>query len=251
MLAKTFFVPIALLFVLPSTATPGFAAPDLSLKTAAVTPADPAWRQNLPHDPEAATEAYLARLPRAAKERSNQYFEGGYWLQLWDFLLAIVIALAILETGTSARVRDWTEKKTRSSIFRIALYIVLYTVLVAALSFPLNVYENFFREHRYGLLNQNFPGWFKEQGISLAVQVVINTLLLGCIYGVVRRLKKSWQIWGAIITTAFLVLILAIGPVFISPLFNRYQPLAESPIKSAILSLARANGIPATDGIRV
>jgi STE24 endopeptidase len=40
---------------------------------------------------------------------------------------------------------------------------------------------------------------------------------------------------------------LAIAPVFIAPLFNQYKSLADTPIKREILSLARANGIPATD----
>jgi STE24 endopeptidase len=43
----------------------------------------------------------------------------------------------------------------------------------------------------------------------------------------------------------FLVLALFIGPVFISPLFNEYQPLPDGKVKDAILSMARANGVPA------
>src|ERR1039458_3697149 len=35
---------------------------------------------------EAATDAYMARIPASARARSNAYFEGGYWLILWDFL---------------------------------------------------------------------------------------------------------------------------------------------------------------------
>jgi len=37
-------------------------------------------------DPVAATEAYLARLSPEQREKSDSYFEGGYWLILWDFL---------------------------------------------------------------------------------------------------------------------------------------------------------------------
>jgi hypothetical protein len=37
---------------------------------------------------DAATEAYMAMIPPAATARSNAYFEGGYWLILWDFLYA-------------------------------------------------------------------------------------------------------------------------------------------------------------------
>ena len=34
-------------------------------------------------------------------------------------------------------------------------------------------------------------------------------------------------------------------PLFIAPLFNHYSPLPESPLKAQILSVARANDIPA------
>jgi hypothetical protein len=35
---------------------------------------------------EAATNAYLAQIPANARARSDAYFEGGYWMILWDFL---------------------------------------------------------------------------------------------------------------------------------------------------------------------
>ena len=38
-------------------------------------------------DVRAAVDTYLAKMPPAQRARSDAYFEGGYWLQLWDFLL--------------------------------------------------------------------------------------------------------------------------------------------------------------------
>ncbi|MDQ6679091.1 MAG: hypothetical protein M3Z09_17545, partial [Acidobacteriota bacterium] len=35
---------------------------------------------------ETATRAYLATVSGDKKARSDAYFEGGYWLILWDFL---------------------------------------------------------------------------------------------------------------------------------------------------------------------
>src|ERR1700761_7499464 len=61
-------------------------------------------------DADAATEAYMAYMPPAAVERSNAYFEGGYWLILWDFLVALAVAWLYLGTGLSRRIRDWTER---------------------------------------------------------------------------------------------------------------------------------------------
>src|SRR5450631_705335 len=56
---------------------------------------------------DAATQAYLEMIPPAAKARSDAYFEGGYWLVLWDFLYASAIYLILLQTGLSAKMRDF------------------------------------------------------------------------------------------------------------------------------------------------
>ena len=46
----------------------------------------PEAQPSLNFNADAATEAYLAQIPAAARARSDAYFEGGYWLILWDFL---------------------------------------------------------------------------------------------------------------------------------------------------------------------
>jgi STE24 endopeptidase len=64
---------------------------------------------------------------------------------------------------------------------------------------------------------------------------------------IVRKLPRTWALWGSIVAIVFLILGVAVGPVYIAPIFNTYKPLAESPLKEKIISLARANGIPATE----
>jgi STE24 endopeptidase len=46
---------------------------------------------------------------------------------------------------------------------------------------------------------------------------------------------------------AFLAFVSLIAPVYIAPLFNQYKKLEDPRIKDPILSMARANGIPASD----
>src|SRR5260370_7306736 len=55
-------------------------------------------------DPEAATRAYIARLSPEQKARSDAYFEGGYWLDLWSFLSSAGVFLLLLRTGFSAAI---------------------------------------------------------------------------------------------------------------------------------------------------
>src|SRR5213595_2438655 len=62
---------------------------------------------------EAATEAWLASLGAERKSRSDSYFEGGYWLILWDFLYGGAVYLFLLRFGWSAAMRNFAERATR------------------------------------------------------------------------------------------------------------------------------------------
>ena len=58
-------------------------------------------------------DAYLARVPADQRARSDAYFEGGYWLLLWDFLSTVLVMWMMLRFRWSARMRDLAERLTR------------------------------------------------------------------------------------------------------------------------------------------
>jgi STE24 endopeptidase len=98
-------------------------------------------------DPVKATNAYLARVSGAARERSDSYFEGGYVLIFVDAIYAIAVSALLLWTGISASMRDMAQKVTRSRFWQVPIYVAMFVVVTTVLTFPLTVYENFFREH--------------------------------------------------------------------------------------------------------
>src|SRR5207249_4397624 len=168
-------------------------------------------------DPAAATLAWLDSVPRNQREKSDAYFEGGYWLILWNFLLAAAISIFLLASRISALLRNLAElitrfvaylyilcrekifpSKTKRRIYLVgpsgkpaedekliefkALQVILYAIpfilLTSLLAFPLTAYEHFFREHAYGLATQNFGQWFREQLIALVVNLFVTSLVL-------------------------------------------------------------------------
>lgn len=225
------------------TASLGGAAEAPAAKTPAAEAPAPAAGASF--DPVAATEAWLDRLPAEQRSRSDSYFEGGYWLQLWDFLYGLGVAALLLGTGLSARLRDTVERWTRFRFLQAVLYAAGYALLVALLTFPLALYEGFFREHQYGLSNQSFGEWMGDQGKGMAVGLILGGLVVAALYAAFRKAPRTWWLWGAGLTIAFLVLGALIAPVFIAPLFNTYTELENPTLRGSILSLARANGIPA------
>jgi STE24 endopeptidase len=218
----------------------------LALTVAAQTSSSVA-RSGPAFDVNAAVNAYLAKVPPEQRARSNAYVDGGYWLLLWDFLYLAVVLLFMLNLGISARMRDFAERLTRFRPLQTIAYWTQFIVLLTVITFPLTLYESFIREKKYGLLNQNFPQWFRDQSVMLAINVVLGALLVVILVGIVRKLGRNWWIWGAMFSVIFLAFINLIAPVFVFPLFNKYTRLEDPKITEPILSMARANGIPARD----
>jgi STE24 endopeptidase len=195
---------------------------------------------------EAATQAYLASLGAERKAKSDSYFEGGYWLILWDFLYGGALLLVLLETGWSARFRDVAERVTRRKPLVNWIYWVQFSVASFVLGLPLAVYEGFIREKQYGLMNQTFLAWFVDQLKSLGLTAFFGGLLVMAVIGIVRRLPGTWHVWATLTVVLFVMAAGLISPVFIAPMFNKYTVLSDARVRDPILRLARQNGIPAT-----
>ena len=93
-------------------------------------------------------------------------------------------------------------------------------------------------------MNLSLGGWFGEQAIGLAIGLVLGTLALWGLFVLIRKLGPAWRWWGAAASMVFLMFILLISPVFIAPMFNDYYPMEEGPLKTQILAMADANGVP-------
>jgi hypothetical protein len=90
-------------------------------------------------DPGAATKAWLDTVPGDRRARSDAYFEGGYWILLWNFLLSAAISIFLLQSRVSARLRDFAEQITRFKWLQVWFYAVPFVLISAILSFPLAI----------------------------------------------------------------------------------------------------------------
>src|SRR5512143_4297368 len=123
---------LALLIPLPLAQSQTASAPS--------NPATAAARTRPAFDVKAATDAYLATVPADKKARSDAYFEGGYWLQLWDFLLSSAIVIFLLQARLSARMRDWAQRVSSWKSIQDLIYFLQFLLITTILQFPLAVY---------------------------------------------------------------------------------------------------------------
>jgi STE24 endopeptidase len=167
-------------------------------------PIPPAAEPSSQFNVEAATDAYLAEIPRSARAKSDDYFEGGYWLILWDFLYGAVVYLLLLHFRWSAMMRNLAERITRFKPLQTLIYWVEFLIVTTILGAPLAIYEGYFRERQYGLATQTFGPWMGEQFEMLLVNMVIGGLAMMVLFGVVAVLRtlggsrapsSPWAFW--------------------------------------------------------
>jgi len=199
-------------------------------------------------DVDRATEAYLALLSPEQRALSDAYFEGGYWLQLWGVLYGVVVAALLLRSGFSQHLRDIGRRVSQRPWLQTMIYAFLWLVVMFVLLLPISIYQEYFREHQYGLATQTFGPWFVDQLKELMVSLIVMSPVIALLYAAVRRAGTRWWVWAGGGVFVFLVFVLMLAPVFVDPLFNDYKPLREGAVRGAVLSLARANQIP-TDNV--
>ncbi len=205
---------------------------------------DDAWRAALPLNAQAATQAYLDRLPADVVARSNAYYEGGYWLKLFNGLASLGVAALLLFTRPSTALRDWATQHLKWALLRDGLYGAAYAAAGWVLTLPLSFYQGYWREQAYGMSTQTAGGWLGEEVTGGLVSMVAGAVLVAVLYAVLRKAGAQWWLWGTGVMVGFLMLMLTVAPVWVEPLFNTYKPVPDGPVKTAVLAMAHANGVP-------
>jgi len=176
-------------------------------------------------------------------EKALQYYQSGNILWVVSQLVGLAIPTLLLFTGLSARMRSLARRIGRKWFFIVGVYFIFYSVLAYLLDLPLAYYAGYVRQHAYGLSNQTFQKWLVDSLKALAVNVVFGCLLLWLPYLLVRRSPRRWWLYTSLLALPVMVFMMLIQPIWIAPLFNRFEPMKNKQLEAQILGLAHQAGI--------
>ena len=159
------------------------------------------------------------------------YHRSGTVLWVLDNLWALVVPAVLLWTGFSARMRDWSRKIGRKWFFVIAVYWILFVILNTVVDLPRVYYEEFIRQHAYGLSNQTLGKWASDQAANFGVTLVLGALVLWVPYLMLKRSPQRWWLYTAILAVPFIVFVQLIQPIWIDPLFNTFGPMKDKALR--------------------
>jgi STE24 endopeptidase len=200
-----------------------------------------------PPAPRADQVAALHELPADAVRRGRAFHAelrpGNYGA----LLVGLVVALLLGLTPIGARLVAVIGRPFGGNWIAEAVLGGLAVVFVGELAaLPFAAWRQTV-VRRYGLSTQDWGGWAVDMLKAAAVGAVIGAIALFGFYAVTRLFPRWWWAWGAAGAAGLLVLLTFVFPVLIEPIFNKFTPMEEGPLRADLIAMAARDGVPVRD----
>lgn len=199
---------------------------------------------------------FAASIELAAHQKAADYTLAKGRFGRFDLVLGLVWLLALTFGGGLQLMHDvlagWLD--AASLWHGLALFGVL-TVAGFLWELPGTLYYTFVLEARFGFNKTTLKTFVTDTAKSALLSVAIGGPLLWCVLWLMRSMGANWWLWTWAVLIAFNLAAMVIYPLFIAPLFNKFEPLQDESLAARVNALLarcgfRSKGLFVMDGSR-
>jgi STE24 endopeptidase len=166
-------------------------------------------------------------LPPDELAKSKALYDLRGKLRIIDTVYGLLILLGLLYFGVAAKYRDIAEAAGKNRFVQALIFVALFLITTTALQLPLDAYQQSI-SRQYGLSVQGWGSWFGDVLKGMLVGYVFLAIVAWLIATLIRVSPRRWWLYSWAIIFVLIVFIVAISPVVIDPLFNKFEPLDKS-----------------------
>jgi STE24 endopeptidase len=127
------------------------------------------------------------------------------------------------------------------------LFMSLLYVGSMLISTPFELYDTFVIEEKYGFNKTTLATFFADKFKGLLLAVVLGAPILALLFFLFDRFGENAWLYGWIAVAGFSLLITYLAPTYIMPLFNKFKPLEDGALKTAIQEMSQKCQFPLTE----
>lgn len=199
--------------------------------------------------------AFADRITLEEHQKAASYSLARLGLERWDLVLGTLVLLGWTLGGGL----DWLDGSLAglglgSTWSGVAL--ILGVVLIGGLiDLPLSIWRTFGVEQRFGFNRTTPAGFVRDRLLGVLLTLVLGVPLVAVVLWLMGSAGAYWWLWAWLVWMAFSLAITWAYPIWIAPLFNRFQPLEDASLRTRLESLLqrcgfRSNGMFVMDGSR-
>ena len=204
---------------------------------------------------EAVPVEFASEITPEAHRKAADYSNTKSRLGLISIIFEAAVILVLTFGGVLQMLHNISAGWFEPGITRGVTLMVLLGALMAVIEIPFDLYRTFVIEERFGF-NKTTPRMFVIDGLKhAALGAALGIPLAAAILWVMAGMGETWWIYAWLVWVAFNLLVLAIFPTWIAPLFNKFTPLADASLKERIERLLdrcgfKVGGLMVMDGSR-
>ena len=199
--------------------------------------------------------AFAGRITLAAHQKAADYTIAKARFGLLEMALATAVVLGwTLLGGLDALNQALLAWLGGGMVQQLAL-LAAFALVSGAIDLPAQLYQTFRLEQRFGF-NQMTPRlWLADLLKSTLLGAVIGLPIAALMLWLMGAAGRLWWLWAWGAWMGFNLLLMVVFPIFIAPLFNKFQPLEDESLKARVTALMQrcgfaAKGLFVMDGSR-
>ena len=196
---------------------------------------------------------FTGQISLESHQRAADYTCAKTRLALVSSALEIVVLLVLTFGGGLQWLQDVAASIFPAGLPRGLALIVLVGLVMTLVELPFSLYSTFRVEARFGF-NKMTPALFwKDFFKGLALAAALGLPLVAVVLWLMEKSGAYWWLYAWLVWMGFNVLLLAIYPVWIAPLFNKFKPMDNAALKQRIEQLLarcgfKVKGLVVMDG---
>jgi len=148
--------------------------------------------------------------------------------------ISILLSLAMLIFGGFGWLDIQMRQITEQPVLLALLYFAVIGIASSIISLPFSLYSTFVIEEKFGFNKTTLKTFIMDMLKGTALAIVIGGTLGGLIVWLFYELGDAFWLVAWVIMTIFSVFMTMFAATLIMPLFNKFTPLEEGDLRTAI-----------------
>ena len=182
--------------------------------------------------------AFAADISLEAHQKAADYSSAKTKLALVEIVVQALLLLAFTLGGGLQWLDDaWRNVLPNAEIVRGALVICSAMLVSALIDIPFEYYKTFSVDEKFGFNKMTPSMFFSDLAKHSLVGIALGAPILFAALWLMQGAGDYWWFYLWVVWSIFNIVMLAVYPTFIAPLFNKFTPLADENLKSRIEAL--------------
>jgi STE24 endopeptidase len=196
-------------------------------------------------------EPFRGQIALADQQKAADYTTARVRLGRWATVVEALVKLVLTLGGGLAAVDAVWRGTGLDEPWRGACVVATVLLLLQLVGLPFSLWRTFKIEARFGF-NRVSPRLYAVDLVKqLVLAVLLGAPLLLATLTLMERAGAGWWVWVWVIWLAWTLGLTWAAPRFIAPLFNRFSPLTDEPLKKRVETLLERCGFAARGGVFV